>query len=203
MNATQCQRKHKSAWEGLNALPFVSSVFRSACITMITMFLQICQRTRLQSTTIALISICPDLGWRRGNLTQIAYFSITVTASRYRSTLEIFLWHKDLLCTDLHSILIIFHQLTFGGILYNQTVHEIDIILQFMVMFESETSWVSENIALQSCQNLQTFVWWGAGGGGGGKFVPPTIQMSVKCRDFEELYLRKFFTNHSQTWQFY
>lgn len=75
-----------------------------------------------------------------GNLTQIAHFSITVTASRYRSTLEIFLWHKDLLCTDLHSILIIFHQLTFGGILNNQTVHQIDIILQFTVMFESETS---------------------------------------------------------------
>ena len=66
MNATQCQRKHKSAWEGLNALPFVSSVFRSSCITVITMFLQICLRTRLQSTTIALISICPDLGWGRG-----------------------------------------------------------------------------------------------------------------------------------------
>ena len=27
------------------------------------------------------------------------------------------------------------------------------------------------------------------GGGGGGKFVPPTIQTSVKCRDFEELYI--------------
>ena len=40
MNATQCQRKHKSAWEGLNALPFASSVFRSMCITVITLFLQ-------------------------------------------------------------------------------------------------------------------------------------------------------------------
>ena len=59
-------------------------------------------------------------------------------------------------------------------------------------------------MAPQSCQNLQTFVWWGGGGRPGeGKFVPPTIQTSVKCRDFEELYLRKFFTNHLQTWQFY
>ena len=40
MNAMQCQRKHKRAWEGLNALSFVSSVFRCACITAITLFLQ-------------------------------------------------------------------------------------------------------------------------------------------------------------------
>ena len=37
----------------------------------------------------------------------------------------------------------------------------------------------------------------------GGKFVPPIIQTSVKFRDFEELYLRQFSTNHCQTWQFY
>ena len=97
-------------------------------------FCKIHLRTPLQSTTIALISRCPDLGWGRGNLTQLAYFSMTVTASRYCSTVEIFL------CTDLHSILIIFHQLAFGGILNNQTVHKINIILQFMVMFESDTS---------------------------------------------------------------
>ena len=30
----------------------------------------------------------------------------------------------------------------------------------------------------------------GAGGGGWGKFEAPTIQTSVKLRDFEELYLR-------------
>ena len=160
MNATQCQRKHKSAWEGLNALPFVSSVFRSECITVITLFL------RLRSTTIALISRCPDVGWGRRNLTQLTCFSMTVTASRYCSTVEIFLRHKHLLSTDLHSILIIFHQLTFGGILNNQTVHKIDIILQFMVMFESDTSWASENMVPQSCQNLQMFVYggWGVGG---------------------------------------
>lgn len=112
----------------------VRALLRSHC------FCKIHLRTQLQSTTIALISRCPDLGWGRGNLTQLAYFSMTVTASRYCSTVEIFLWHKHLLCTDLHSILIIFHQLTFGGILNNQTVHQIGIILQFMVMFESETS---------------------------------------------------------------
>ena len=39
------------------------------------------------------------------------------------------------------------------------------------------------DITSQSGKNLQTFVWWG------GKFVPLTIQMSVKLRDFEKLYL--------------
>ena len=34
--------------------------------------------------------------------------------------------------------------------------------------FESDTSYVSDNIAPQSCKNLQTFVWWGGGGGGAG-----------------------------------
>ena len=170
----------------------VRALLRSHC------FCKIHLRTQLQSTTIALISRCPDLGWGRRNLPQLAYFSMTVTASRCCSTVEIFLWHKHLLCTDLHSILIIFHQLTFGRILNNQTVHKIDIILQFMVMFESDTSWAGGNMAPQSCQNLQMFLY--GGWRGGGKFVHPTIQTSKKCRDFEELYLRKFFTNHFQTW---
>ena len=31
-----------------------------------------------------------------------------------------------------------------------------------IVKFESDTFYASKNIALQSCENLQTFVWWGA-----------------------------------------
>ena len=57
--------------------------------------------------------------------------------------------------------------------------------------FESDES---EDIAQQSCENLQTFVWWE----GVGQFVPPTTQTSVKCSDFKGPYLRKFFTNHFQ-----
>ena len=54
--------------------------------------------------------------------------------------------------------------------------------------FESDTSLASEDIAPQSCTNLQTFVWWG-----GGQVCAPhptIIQTSVKFRKFEELYLR-------------
>ena len=40
----------------------------------------------------------------------------------------------------------------------------------------------SEDIALQSCENLQTFVWLGAS-------LCPPMQTSVKFRDFEELNL--------------
>ena len=58
---------------------------------------------------------------------------------------------------------------------------------------ESDTSYASEDIALsKDCR--RSFVWWGGEGGGGGgsgdKFVSPTIQTSVKFRDFEKLYLR-------------
>ena len=57
---------------------------------------------------------------------------------------------------------------------------------------ESDTSYASEDIALsKDCR--RSFVWWGGEGGRGGsgdKFVPPTIQTSVKFRDFEKLYLR-------------
>ena len=42
-------------------------------------------------------------------------------------------------------------------------------------------------MALQSCENVQTFVLWG---GGGGQVFTPTKQTSVKFRDSEELYLR-------------
>ena len=31
-----------------------------------------------------------------------------------------------------------------------------------IVKFESDAFYASKNIALQSCKNLQTFVWWGA-----------------------------------------
>ena len=47
------------------------------------------------------------------------------------------------------------------------------------VKFKSVTSEASENIAPKSCENLQTFV-----------ELAPTIQTSVKFRDFEGLYLR-------------
>ena len=40
--------------------------------------------------------------------------------------------------------------------------------------FKSDTSLASEGIALQSCENLETFVWWGGGGWVMDKFVPPT-----------------------------
>ena len=36
--------------------------------------------------------------------------------------------------------------------------------------FESDTSLEGEDAAPKSCENLQTFVWWG---GGGSKFLPP------------------------------
>ena len=50
----------------------------------------------------------------------------------------------------------------------------------------------NKDMALQSRDILQTFV-----------FVPPTIQKSVKSRDFAELYLRSFLTYHSETRQVY
>ena len=37
--------------------------------------------------------------------------------------------------------------------------------------FESDTSWESEDMALQSCENLQIFVLLGGGGGGAGEVV--------------------------------
>ena len=55
-----------------------------------------------------------------------------------------------------------------------------------IAQFESDSSQASEDAALQSYENLQSFVlWWG----GGGKFLPPTIQTSVKFCDFEMLNL--------------
>ena len=54
--------------------------------------------------------------------------------------------------------------------------------------FESDTSLASKDIAQQSCQNLQTFVWWGGGQVSPPPPHPPTpIQTSIKFRDFEEL----------------
>ena len=46
------------------------------------------------------------------------------------------------------------------------------------VKFKRYKSKQSEDIAQQSREILQTFVYLGAGGGGGGEFVPVTIQMS-------------------------
>ena len=43
----------------------------------------------------------------------------------------------------------------------------------------------------------------GGQGGGGGQVFVPTIQTSVKFRDFEELYIQWLSTSHFQTWQFY
>ena len=49
-------------------------------------------------------------------------------------------------------------------------------------------------------QKVETFVWWWA--------IPPppsppTIQTSVKFRDFGELHLRSFSKNHFEIWQIY
>ena len=49
--------------------------------------------------------------------------------------------------------------------------------------FVSDTS---KDSASQCSENLQAFVWWGEGGGA--SLYPP--HKSVKCRDFEQLYLR-------------
>ena len=58
--------------------------------------------------------------------------------------------------------------------------------------FKSDRMKTNKDMALQSRDILQTFV-----------FVPPTIQKSVKSRDFAELYLRSFLTYHSETRQVY
>ena len=55
--------------------------------------------------------------------------------------------------------------------------------------FESDTSQAIEDIASQSCENLRR-LYGGGRGGGGGKFVPSTIQTSIKFRDFKGLYFR-------------
>ena len=54
--------------------------------------------------------------------------------------------------------------------------------------FESDTSQAIEDIASQSRREFTTFVW--GRGVGVGRFVPSTIQTSVKFRVFEGLYLR-------------
>ena len=48
---------------------------------------------------------------------------------------------------------------------------------------ESDTSLASKDIAQQSCENLQTFVWWG-----GGQVCAPS--KVCKMLRLEELYLR-------------
>ena len=55
------------------------------------------------------------------------------------------------------------------------------------VKFESDTSQAIEDIASQSCETLRRLY---GGGGGGGKFMPFTIQTSIKFRDFKGLYFR-------------
>ena len=57
--------------------------------------------------------------------------------------------------------------------------------------FESDTSQAIEHIASKSRRKLKIYdVCMGYKGGGGGRFVPSTIQTSVKFRVFEGLYLR-------------
>jgi len=48
--------------------------------------------------------------------------------------------------------------------------------------FESDKLKTNEDIAPQSRKTLLTFTWH--------KFVPPTIQISIKFHDFVKLYLR-------------
>ena len=45
-----------------------------------------------------------------------------------------------------------------------------------ITMFESDLSKTNEDIALQSLEILQTFVWWEEQGGGGGDKFAPTIK---------------------------
>ena len=46
-------------------------------------------------------------------------------------------------------------------------------------------------------QKVKTFVWWGT------SLCLPTVQTSVKFRDFGEVHLRSFSTNNFQIWQLY
>ena len=52
----------------------------------------------------------------------------------------------------------------------------------------------NEDTVLQSRRILQTLMY------DGGKFEPPTIQKSVKFRDFVEKYVRSLLTYYIQTW---
>ena len=47
-----------------------------------------------------------------------------------------------------------------------------------------------EDVASQNCRMLETFVW--RVGGGGGQVCAPTLQTSVKFRDFEDISLLVF-----------
>ena len=58
--------------------------------------------------------------------------------------------------------------------------------------YESEMSKASEDIALKSKHFKDVCI-----------TVAPTIQTSVKSRDFADPYPRYFSTHHSQTWQLY
>ena len=61
-----------------------------------------------------------------------------------------------------------------------------------LAKYESHMYEASEEIALQSREILDRFV-----------YLPPTVQTSVKSRDFADAYPCYFLTYLSQTWQLY
>ena len=81
------------------------------------------------------------------------------------------------------------------------TTEESALKLTKIATFESDLLKINEDIAPQISEILQTFIlWWGRGGGT--NLPHPTIQTSVNCHNFAELYLRSLKTNHFQIWQF-
>ena len=91
---------------------------------------------------------------------------------------------------------------------FRPKLHDTKFNYHFIKAILKSQNSISSNILLSErrynfakLKNLQICM---LGGGGGSKFVPPpTIQTSVKFRDFEDLYLRYFSTNHFQTGKFY
>ena len=60
--------------------------------------------------------------------------------------------------------------------------------------FESDLSKASEDIALQRCENLQTFIW---------QVCTPTIHLSENIVNLRRYMFVSFLTNHFQSSQFY
>ena len=67
-------------------------------------------------------------------------------------------------------------------------------------MFESDFCKTNEEIAVQSREILQTFVWWKEGWVGGGGQICPHHQTSVNFRKFAKLCLRWLKTYYFQIW---